>query len=118
MALSGSLPQINLGVQGVTQGGHHSLLASTLTEKHGFSPVKPESLLIASVLVAIVFSPKTRHSGGIHIFAGSAIYWFVSGHGSPVVMVMSSCMSVKSSSPDVNEDLPCRRAIGRLIRRC
>ncbi|GFW10075.1 uncharacterized protein TNCV_4208401 [Trichonephila clavipes] len=24
MALSGSLPQINLGVQGVTQGGHHS----------------------------------------------------------------------------------------------
>ncbi|GFX39091.1 hypothetical protein TNCV_359051 [Trichonephila clavipes] len=23
MALSGSLPQINLGVQGVTQGGHH-----------------------------------------------------------------------------------------------
>ncbi|GFW09109.1 uncharacterized protein TNCV_3082011 [Trichonephila clavipes] len=24
MALSGSLPQINLGVQGETQGGHHS----------------------------------------------------------------------------------------------
>ncbi|GFY12081.1 uncharacterized protein TNCV_4975811 [Trichonephila clavipes] len=24
MALSGYLPQINLGVQGVTQGGHHS----------------------------------------------------------------------------------------------
>ncbi|GFT03894.1 hypothetical protein TNCV_1730741 [Trichonephila clavipes] len=25
MALGGSLPQINLGVQGVTQGGHHIL---------------------------------------------------------------------------------------------
>ncbi|GFY05484.1 hypothetical protein TNCV_218661 [Trichonephila clavipes] len=24
MAFGGSLPQINLGVQGVTQGGHHS----------------------------------------------------------------------------------------------
>ncbi|GFX38645.1 hypothetical protein TNCV_3476351 [Trichonephila clavipes] len=25
MALAGSLPQINLGVQGVTQGGHHKV---------------------------------------------------------------------------------------------
>ncbi|GFU81405.1 hypothetical protein TNCV_1380731 [Trichonephila clavipes] len=26
MAFGGSLPQINLGVQGVTQGGHHTVL--------------------------------------------------------------------------------------------
>ncbi|GFT89700.1 hypothetical protein TNCV_3137831 [Trichonephila clavipes] len=30
MALGGSLPQINLGVQGVTQGGHHTLNLSRL----------------------------------------------------------------------------------------
>ncbi|GFW09630.1 hypothetical protein TNCV_3997361 [Trichonephila clavipes] len=28
MALSGTLPQINLGVRGVTQGGHHTLAAA------------------------------------------------------------------------------------------
>ncbi|GFS96534.1 transposable element Tc3 transposase [Trichonephila clavipes] len=32
MALSGSLPQINLGVQGVTHGGHHKSLLERINQ--------------------------------------------------------------------------------------
>ncbi|GFT12736.1 hypothetical protein TNCV_5094861 [Trichonephila clavipes] len=45
MALSGSLPHINLGVQGVTQGGHHKSrlspeISPPFEENHAFSRIE------------------------------------------------------------------------------